>query len=153
MPEVKLLEMERGKAMDEEDEDREDEPEGGGWVSLSVGEGGSELYGLELKLESWGGWLVYGELEGSWGRPDLGYAHGAGSGGVSDFTSNLRRSKSFRYSMARGLGGREEIGRDGEDILMPVGASMGFSCRQDRWKIRSCGSVRLIDSSRRDGRK
>lgn len=43
MPEVKLLEMERGKEMEEDDEDREDEPEGGGWASLSVGEGGREL--------------------------------------------------------------------------------------------------------------
>lgn len=40
---MKLLEMERGKEMEEEDEDREDEPEGGRWASLSVGDGGSEL--------------------------------------------------------------------------------------------------------------
>lgn len=60
---------------------------------------------------------MYGELEGTWGRPDLGYEHGGGRGGVSDFTSNLRRSKSFRYSMARGLGGRGGMGRDGEDIV------------------------------------
>lgn len=69
---------------------------------------------------------MYGELEGSWGRPDLGNAHVAESGGVSDFTSNLRRSKSFRYSMAKGLGGREGMGREGEDMLLPVGASKGF---------------------------
>lgn len=43
MPEVKLLEMERGKEMEEDDEEREEEPEGGGCASLSVGEGGSEL--------------------------------------------------------------------------------------------------------------
>lgn len=46
----------------------------------------------------------------------MGYEHGGGSGGVSDFTSNLRRSKSFRYSIARGLGGREGMGREGEDM-------------------------------------
>lgn len=34
---------------------------------------------------------------------------------MSGFTSNLSRSKSLRYSMARGLGGREGSGRD-EDI-------------------------------------
>lgn len=67
---------------------------------------------------------MYGELEGSWGRPDLGYAHGAWSGGVSDFTSNLRRSKSFRYSMARGLGGREGIGREGEDMVLVAAAAV-----------------------------
>lgn len=44
--------------MEEEEEEREEEAEGGGWASLSVGEGGRELYGLELRLESWGGWLV-----------------------------------------------------------------------------------------------
>lgn len=43
MPEVKLLDMERGKEMDEDEEESEEEPEGGGWASLSVGEGGSEL--------------------------------------------------------------------------------------------------------------
>lgn len=43
MPEVKLLEMERGKEMEEDDEEREEEAEGGGWASLSVGEGGREL--------------------------------------------------------------------------------------------------------------
>lgn len=52
MPEVKLLDIERGKEMEEDEEEREEEPEGVGWVSLSVGEGGSELYGLELRLES-----------------------------------------------------------------------------------------------------
>lgn len=36
---------------------------------------------------------------------------------MSDFTSNLRRSKSLRYSMARGLGGSEGMGREGEDML------------------------------------
>lgn len=66
---------------------------------------------------------MYGELEGSWGRPDLGYVQGGGSGGVSDFTSNLRRSKSFRYSMARGLGGREGIGREGDDMVSVAGAN------------------------------
>lgn len=53
-----------------------------------------------------------------------------GSGGVSDFTSNLSRSKSFRYSMASGLGGREGMGREGEDMLTtgaPTGASTGAS--------------------------
>lgn len=35
---------------------------------------------------------------------------------MSDFTSNLRRSKSFRYSIARGLGGSEGMGREGEDM-------------------------------------
>lgn len=59
------MEMESGKEMEDDDEEREEEPEGVGWASLSVGEGGSELYGLELRLESGGGWLVYGELEGS----------------------------------------------------------------------------------------
>lgn len=43
MLEVKLLDMESGKEMEEDDEEREDEPDGGGWASLSVGEGGSEL--------------------------------------------------------------------------------------------------------------
>lgn len=66
---------------------------------------------------------MYGELEGSWARPDLGYAHGGASGGVSDFTSNLRRSKSFRYSMARGLGGREGMGREGEDMMSAAAAA------------------------------
>lgn len=49
---------------------------------------------------------------------------------MSDFTSNLRRSKSFRYSMARGLGGREGMGREGEDMLSDgtAGASTGFFC-------------------------
>lgn len=49
---------------------------------------------------------------------------------MSDFTSNLRRSKSFRYSMARGLGGREGMGREGEDMLSDgtAGASTGFVC-------------------------
>lgn len=47
---------------------------------------------------------------------------------MSDFTSNLRRSKSFRYSMARGLGGREGMGREGEDMLSDAtaGASTRF---------------------------
>lgn len=52
----------------------------------------------------------------------MGYEHGGGSGGVSDFTSNLRRSKSFRYSIARGLGGSEGMGREGEDM---AGAAAG----------------------------
>lgn len=39
---------------------------------------------------------------------------------MSGFTSNLRRSKSLRYSMARGLGGREGSGRD-EDITVSTG--------------------------------
>lgn len=43
MPEVKLLDMERGKEMEEDDEESEEDPEGGGWASLSVGDGGSEL--------------------------------------------------------------------------------------------------------------
>lgn len=52
---------------------------------------------------------------------------------MSDFTSNLRRSKSFRYSMARGLGGREGMGREGEDMVSAAaaaagGASTGFLC-------------------------
>lgn len=49
---------------------------------------------------------------------------------MSDFTSNLRRSKSFKYSMARGLGGREGMGREGEDMLSDgtAGASTGFFC-------------------------
>lgn len=66
---------------------------------------------------------MYGELEGSCGRPDLGYTHRGGSGGVSGFTSNLRRSKSFRYSMARGLGGREGMGREGEDMVSAAAGS------------------------------
>lgn len=70
---------------------------------------------------------MYGELEGSWERPDLGYAHGGGSGGVSGFTSNLRRSKSFRYSMARGLGGREGMGREGEDMVSAAAAEGSFN--------------------------
>lgn len=75
---------------------------------------------------------MYGELEGSW-VPDLGYAHGGGSGGVSDLTSNLRRSKSFRYSMAKGLGGREGMGREGEDMMFVAAAAGGsfnrvFTC-------------------------
>lgn len=41
--EVKLFVMDSGKEMEEDDEDMEEEPEGGGWASLSVGEGGSEL--------------------------------------------------------------------------------------------------------------
>ena len=41
---------------------------------------------------------------------------GGGKGGVSGFTSNLSRSKSFRYSMANGLGGREGIGIEGDDM-------------------------------------
>lgn len=65
---------------------------------------------------------MYGELEGSWGRPDLGYVHGGGRGGVSGFTSNLRRSKSFRYSMAKGLGGREGMGSEGDDMAPAVGS-------------------------------
>lgn len=71
---------------------------------------------------------MYGELEGSCGRPDLGYPQGGGRGGVSDFTSNLRRSKSFRYSIAKGLGGREDIGIGGEDMLSAAAgeASTGF---------------------------
>lgn len=35
---------------------------------------------------------------------------------MSGFTSNLSRSKSFRYSMAKGLGGKEVSGRDGDDM-------------------------------------
>lgn len=97
---------------------------------------------------------MYGELEGSWGRPDLGYTHGGGSGGVSDFTSNLRRSKSFRYSMARGLGGREDMGRGGEDMVSAAGgASRGFSVCQDCWKVHSSASAQLIDSSSGDVRQ
>lgn len=69
---------------------------------------------------------MYGELEGSWGRPDLGYEHGGGSGGVSGFTSNLRRSKSLRYSMARGLGGRDGMGREGEDMASAAAATGSF---------------------------
>lgn len=52
--------------------------------------------------------------------PGLGYRQVGGGGGVSGFTSNLRRSKSLRYSMARGLGGREGSGRD-EDITVSTG--------------------------------
>lgn len=98
---------------------------------------------------------MYGELEGSWGRPDLGNTHGVGCGGVSDFTSNLRRSKSFRYSMARGLGGREGMGR-GEDMLLlggPLGDSQGFSVCQDCWEVHSSASVQLIDRRSGDFRK
>lgn len=29
--------------MEEDEEERDEEPDGGGWASLSVGEGGSEL--------------------------------------------------------------------------------------------------------------
>lgn len=43
MPELKLLGMERGKEIEEDDEEREEQPEGGGLASLRVGEGGSEL--------------------------------------------------------------------------------------------------------------
>lgn len=100
---------------------------------------------------------MYGELEGSWGRPDLGYEHGGGSGGVSGFTSNLRRSKSFRYSIARGLGGREGMGREGDDMLSAAAAAaavvelqQGFSVCQDCWTVHSSASVQLIDSSRGD---
>lgn len=101
---------------------------------------------------------MYGELEGSLGRPDFGYAHGGGSGGVSDLTSNLRRSKSFRYSMARGLGGSEGIGREGEDMISAAAAAaggfqQGFSVCQDCRKVQSSASVQLIDSSRSDARK
>lgn len=104
---------------------------------------------------------MYGELEGSWGRPDLGYEHGAGSGGVSDFTSNLRRSKSFRYSMARGLGGREGMGREGEDMVSAAAAAAAaaggsfnrVSLCQDCWTVHSSASVRLIDSSSGEVRK
>lgn len=100
---------------------------------------------------------MYGELEGSWGRPDFGYAHGGGSRGVSDLTSNLRRSKSFRYSMARGLGGREGMGREGEDMISAAAAAggfqQGFSVCQDCWKVQSSSSVQLIDSSSSDVRK
>lgn len=86
-----------------------------------MGDGGSELYGLELKLESCRALLVYGEPEGSLGKSHLGYEHEGGRGGVSDFTSNFRRSKSLRYSMARGLGGREGMGREGEDMISAAG--------------------------------
>lgn len=47
------------------------------------------------------------------------------SGGVSDFTSNLSRSKSLRYSMASGLGGSEGMGRDGEDMASAASAEGG----------------------------
>lgn len=43
---------------------------------------------------------------------------------MSDFTSNLRRSKSFRYSIARGLGGREGMGREGEDMSGAAAGSL-----------------------------
>ena len=85
---------------------------------------------------------MYGELEGSWGRPDLGYEHGAGRGGVSGFTSNFRRSKSFRYSMARGLGGREGMGREGEDMVSAAAtAAAGGSFN------RVCPCVRIVGKS------
>lgn len=83
---------------------------------------------------------MYGELEGSWVIPDLGYAQGGGSGGVSDLTSNLRRSKSFRYSMARGLGGREGMGREGEDMMF-VAAAAGWSFN----RVFPC--VRIVEKS------
>lgn len=84
---------------------------------------------------------MYGELEGSWVIPDLGYAHGGGSGGVSDLTSNLRRSKSFRYSMARGLGGREGMGREGEDMMFFAAAAAGESFN----RVFLC--VRIVEKS------
>ena len=70
------MERERGKDMQEEDEeDTEEAAEGGGWTSLSVGEGGRELHGLELRLESLGtGPPGQGDPEVSPGRPGLGYA-------------------------------------------------------------------------------
>ncbi len=40
---------------------------------------------------------------------------------MSGFTSNFSRSKSLRYSMARGLGGKEGSGRD-EDIAVSKGS-------------------------------
>lgn len=86
---------------------------------------------------------MYGELEGSW-VPDLGYAHGGGSGGVSDLTSNLRRSKSFRYSMARGLGGREGMGREGEDMMF-VAAAAAAAAGGSFNRVFPC--VRIVEKS------
>lgn len=80
---------------------------------------------------------MYGELGGSWGRPDLGYAHGGGSGGVSDFTSNLRRSKSLRYSMARGLGGRDGMGREGEDMVFAAAGNLNRVFRMSAGSLES----------------
>ena len=40
---------------------------------------------------------------------------------MSDFTSNLRRSKSLRYSIASGLGGSEGMGREGDDMFLLAG--------------------------------
>lgn len=41
---------------------------------------------------------------------------GGGGGGESAFASNLSKSKSFKYSMASGLGGSVVMGREGDDI-------------------------------------
>lgn len=88
---------------------------------------------------------MYGELEGSWGRPDLGYTHGGASGGVSDFTSNLRRSKSFRYSMARGLGGRGGMGREGEDMASATAAAATAAAAGSFNRVVLC--VRIVGKS------
>lgn len=73
---------------------------------------------------------------------------------MSDFTSNLRRSKSFRYSMARGLGGREGMGREGEDMVSAAAElQQDFSVCQDCWTVHSSASVQLIDGSRGEVRK
>jgi len=142
------LESDSGKQMEEEDDEREEEePQGAGrrrrspsWPSPTPGEGGSESsYGLQLGLESLGGCSVYGEPEGEgrWGRrreEELAYPHGGG--GVSGFTSNFRRSKSLRYSMARGLGGREDMGREGGDMGRE-GGDMGREGEEDMAKERT----------------
>lgn len=76
---------------------------------------------------------------------------------MSDFTSNFRRSKSFRYSMARGLGGRDATGRGDDDMVSTAsaaGATTGFSlvC-QDCQEIHSSVFLQLIDTNGIDVRK
>lgn len=61
---------------------------------------------------------------------------------MSDFTSNLRRSKSFRYSIARGLGGREAMGREGDDMSdATAGASTDV---QGRPKVHASTGSQLV---------
>lgn len=66
---------------------------------------------------------------------------------MSDFTSNLRRSKSFRYSIARGLGGREGMGREGEDMSDATAGALavvqGFS------KVHTSARAALIHRKRK----
>lgn len=77
----------------------------------------------------------------------MGYEHGGGSDGVSDFTSNLRRSKSFKYSIARGLGGREDMGREGEDMSDATAGAL--TVVQDCSKVHTSASAALIHHNRK----